>query len=526
MKKISRRDFLKSTALGLGTVLLTACGANPASPPALPAVRLTPGEAALQPPAAGTPAQLPATPTVKPRQPNAATATAKPKGKAPTSVPSLVKMDAATSLILGRPTDTSITASFIAAASTEIYYAYGVAPGAYTARTPAQTAAVGIPLVTLIDKLQPDTRYFYRAVTGDVPGAEHSFHTQRAPGSSFCFTVDADPHNRDPNFNGELYIKTLNNARSDQPDFHINLGDTFMTEKIAPQTLAEAESTFTDLRPTFGIIAADAPLFLVNGNHEGELGWLLHGKDKNLPLWSTQLRQKYYPNPKPGGFYTGSSIADPTLGSPRDSYYAWTWGDAQLIVLDPFWYTTQKPQTNDLNTNWNWTLGREQYNWLKTALETSRSKFKFVFAHHLVGGGQDARGGIEFARFFEWGGGNANGSAGFDAHRPGWGKPIHQLLVEHNVSMVLHGHDHIFVKQDLDGIVYLEVPQPSIVVGNGARLAADYGYLAGDVLSSSGYVRVSLSPEHAVVEYLRACLPQDEKSGLQNGQVDDRFEIG
>jgi hypothetical protein len=29
-------------------------------------------------------------------------------------------------------------------------------------------------------------------------------------------------------------------------------------------------------------------LFLVNGNHEGELGWLLKGKDKDLPVWSAQ----------------------------------------------------------------------------------------------------------------------------------------------------------------------------------------------------------------------------------------------
>jgi hypothetical protein len=39
--------------------------------------------------------------------------------------------------------------------------------------------------------------------------------------------------------------------------------------------------------------------------------------------------------------------------------------------------------------------------------------------------------------------------------------PIHQLLVRNKVAAVFHGHDHLFAKQDLDGIVYQEVPQPS-----------------------------------------------------------------
>ncbi len=150
---------------------------------------------------------------------------------------------------------------------------------------------------------------------------EHTFQTARAPGSPFTFTIDADPHNRDPNFNGELYAITLSNALADHPDFHINLGDTFMTEKVQARTYAEAESTFTDMRPYFGLLNADAPLFLVNGNHEGELGWLLKGTD-NLAVWSTQLRQLYYPNPTPNGFYTGGSTPDAALGRARNGYYA------------------------------------------------------------------------------------------------------------------------------------------------------------------------------------------------------------
>jgi hypothetical protein len=79
------------------------------------------------------------------------------------------------------------------------------------------------------------------------------------------------------------------------------------------------------------------------------------------------------------------------------------------------------------------------------------------------------------------------------------------LLVQNKVSAVFHGHDHFYAKQDLDGIVYQEVPQPGYV-GNGKppRSAAEYGYGNGTILGSSGHLRISISPEKATVEYLRS----------------------
>jgi hypothetical protein len=423
-------------------------------------------------------------------------------------------------IILGRPTDNAISASLLASTNQQIVLTYSTQSGNYTHQSNPVSLLANIPQTIEITGLAPNTTYYYNILANGTHSSEHSFHTQRAPGTTFTFTIDADPHNRDPRFNGELYTTTLTNAVDDHPDFHINLGDTFMTEKARPHSYAEAESTFTDMRPYFGILGRDVPLFLVNGNHEGELGWLLKGKDKDLPIWSVQLRQLYYPNPTPDGFYTGSTAADPYVGV-RDSYYAWKWGDALLVVLDPFWYTSPKPRPDDLNNNWGWTLGKEQYNWLKATLETSDAKYKFIFIHHLVGGmDKDARGGIEAVSYFEWGGRNTDGSDGFEEQRPGWGKPIHQLLVENQVSAVFHGHDHVFVKQDLDGIVYQEVPQPSYAEYNNTRIAADYGYTHGDVLGSSGHLRVTVTPNQVTVEYVRAYLPQDERNDQQNGQVD------
>lgn len=429
-------------------------------------------------------------------------------------------------ITLGRPTSTSVTASLYATASRQVAVAYGAQPGNYTRQTPSITLEAGVPYQIEISELEPNSTCYYQVILDGVNAGEHSFHTQRAPGESFTFTIDADPHNRDPRFDGVLYETTLNNVLNDHPDFHIDLGDTFMTEKLKPQSYADVESSFKDMRPYFGVIGADTPLFLVNGNHEGEIGWLrTRGTLRDLPAWSAKLRQLYYPGPVPGDFYSGSASMDEALGVTRDGYYAWGWGDALFVVLDPFWYTIDKPRPGDLNQNWNWTLGKEQYDWLSSTLEGSEAQYKFVFIHHLVGGDQDARGGVEFAGLFEWGGINADGTYGFDEQRPGWNRPIHQVLVDNQVSAVFHGHDHVYVQQELDGIIYQEVPQPSISDYKNTSIASDYGYLEGKVLASSGHLRVSVGPEQARVEYVRAYLPQDEKTGQQNGQVDASYHI-
>lgn len=427
------------------------------------------------------------------------------------------------SIVLGRPTDRSITASLLAAAALDAYLEYGMTPGVYTAQTAAINLAAGQPVEAVMAGLQPDAAYVYRvryrrpgemAFTAD---AERTFHTQRPPGSNFTFTLDADPHNRDPNFNATVYSVTLRSVLADRPDFHLDLGDTFMAEKLAPTSYAQVEPTYREMRPFFGLLADAAPLFLVSGNHDGELGWLLNGSADNLAVWATRARQAFYPNPTPGDFYSGSMATEPQIGV-RDGYYAWTWGDALFVVLDPYWYSIEKPRS--VADNWELTLGETQYWWLKQTLETSDARFKFVFAHNLVGGlDQHMRGGIEAADKFEWGGRNADGSWGFADQRPGWPAPIHQLLVENGVTIFFHGHDHLFVKQELDGVVYQEVPQPSYASYDKTDSAAEYGYTHGDILGCCGYLRVGVSPTAVKVEYVRSYLPAHENAQRWSGQV-------
>ncbi len=292
--------------------------------------------------------------------------------------------------------------------------------------------------------------------------------------SQFIFTVTADSH-LDEHTDLALYQQTLKNAAADKPVFHIDLGDTFMSEKHESREAAAKQ--YADQRRYFDLLRC--PVYLVIGNHDGEGGRYLDGTTNNLAMWSRSMRLRYFPNP---------------LAKDGRNYYAWQHGNALFVVLDPYWFTPRQRRAGD---NWTRTLGREQYDWLKKTLETSTARFKFVFIHQLVGGLERAgRGGVEAAGLFEWGGKE------FKQKRPGWPMPIHQLLVSNKVNIVFHGHDHLYAKQDLDGIVYQEVPQPGDPKGS-TRSAAEYGYKSGVILGGSGHLRVRVSTSQAAVEYVR-----------------------
>ena len=101
--------------------------------------------------------------------------------------------------------------------------------------------------------------------------------------------------------------------------------------------------------------------------------------------------------------------------------------------------------------------------------------------------------------------------------------PIHALLVKHGVSVVFHGHDHLYAREELDGMVYQEVPQPGHPNG-GTRSAGDYGY-TGQVRGSSGYLRVAVGPTEAEVEYVRTAVRGVTREMVNNGEVDHRYVL-
>ena len=386
----------------------------------------------------------------------------------------------------------------------------------------------GEPVEERLAGLAPGRHHRYRLLWR-TPGtseptvaAEGGFTTARPRGNSFTFTIQADPH-LDYGIDPPTYEKSLRNAVAARTDFHIDLGDTFMTDKYLDYR--KAGPHYLAQRYYLGIVGRTAPVFLVLGNHDGEQRG--RGGDDAMAVWSNRMRKTYFPNPIPDGFYTGSATPHPEAGL-LQNYYAWEWGDALFIVLDPFWYSTRARGgwRDGPVDNWSRTLGREQYDWLARTLAGSRAAHRFVFIHHLAGGETpEGRGGAEASRFFEWGGRDIDGRDRFAQRRPGWPMPVHALLVQHHVTAVFHGHDHIYAQQERDGVVYQLVPQPGHSRTDNVRSAADYGYRSGVIAGASGILRVHVEPERVQVEYVRAYPDAQESAARRSGMVTHRYEL-
>lgn len=387
--------------------------------------------------------------------------------------------------IVGRPTDHSATVNFAALVGMEVFVEYG--PEGLSQSTPPQLVPADTPCDIQLDGLPADTRCEYRLRYRRAgspeefrTGPTHSFRTQRAPGSSFVFAVQADSHiwesraKADPDDDEmKLYVRTIDNATADGPDLHFSMGDYSLTEYSQDQQ--HALDRYVVQRPFLDRMLHSVPFYLVIGNHEGELGYY-HVQGDPMPTWAETARLANVPNPYPDGFYSGCPDAAQNGADLRESYYSWEWGDALFVVLAPYWYTLERPFHNQvpaMGGGWAWTLGQQQYDWLHQTLQDSERRWKIVLLHHLVGGidhGNSAygRGGIETAKHavagnpsFEWGGENDAGFSEFAARRPGFDHgPIHDMLLEGGVSVVITGHDHFYAHQELDGIVYLTVPQP------------------------------------------------------------------
>ena len=446
-------------------------------------------------------------------------------------------------VVLVRPTSNSITLSIDLAKAAEATVEYWTerAPRKLQSK-PVAIAADGVGTIELTE-LQPASEYLYRVGLkrdGDKApawGETARFQLPRPSGSSFTFDIQADSH-LDANMDPKVSEQTLRNVRADKPDFFVDLGDTFMTDKRG-QDYERALPQYDAQRYYFGIACDTAPLFMVLGNHDGEKGDENGAQGRGMGEWSYKQRTARFPAPViDGKMFTGATAMKDGHGA---NYYAFEWGDALCVVLDPFWFATERmrgggggggagggPDVKQLepqDASWSRTLGRAQYDWLADTLAKSKAKRKFVFIHHLVGGigGPAARGGVESAPFFEWGGENADGSDGFAEHRPSWPMPIHQLLVKHRVSAVFHGHDHLYVHSSKDGVVYQCVPQPGNAAG-GTRSAEEYGYASGTILGSPGYLRVKVDADGAAkIQFVRSAL--DGNTRDKNGTVIDSYEI-
>ena len=453
-------------------------------------------------------------------------------------------------VVLGRATDKAITVSLLAKVASEAYLEFGPAPGKYARKTAVAALVAGQPTELVLDELKPNTEYFYRLQSRKPGGTfaarpECRFATQRAPGSTFSFTLQGDSH---PERMGkvshpELYARTLQLAAASKPDFHICIGDDFSVDHVRTVSNEALAAPYLLQRPFLGLIGQTAPVFLMNGNHEQASLYNYSQKDvrREVAVGVQLARNKFYPTPSAGTFYSGDPTPWKDIGELK-SYTAWTWGDALFVILDNYWHSPALVDTGyageDANAKpgagggkgdkghdrdwWNISLGDAQYKWFKKTLETSKAKHKFVFAHHVMGTG---RGGVDQADLYEWGGQGGRGGKGegsFMQKRPGWDAPVHALMVKHKVSVFFQGHDHLYCKQEKDGVVYQELPMPSDYTYEALN---EERYAGGTKLGNSGYVNVTVSPTEVKVEYVRTYLAKDVTADRKSGAVAHTYTV-
>jgi len=447
------------------------------------------------------------------------------------------------SLVLGRVSDQSVTVNSLAQETIEGFFEYGTSAGNYVIKTGLLTFAANQPVETVLVNLQPNTQYYYRlqfrrpGETNFIARPECRFHTQRTPGSTFTFAIQGDSHPERPQMSEpNLYARTLLNAAADRPDFYICMGDDFSVAPVQEVNFDSVAERYTLQRPFLGLVAQSAPVFLLNGNHEQASLFNYNQADERhaVAVHAQNARNQFYPTPAPDRFYSGDTETLPAVGLRKD-YCAWNWGDALFVMLDNYWHSPVQVDSGfheeELGGGkgghaggkqrdwWGLTLGDAQYHWFRRTLETSRAKYKFVFAHHVMGSG---RGGVDECELYEWGGQNKRGDWEFAERRPGWELPVHQLMAKHGVTIFFQGHDHLYALQQRDGVIYQEVPMP-----------ADQGYFAynedryqsGLKLPNSGHLRVTVSPDKVKVDYVRCYLPQDETAQHKTGDIAHSYTV-
>ncbi|HNO80177.1 MAG TPA: metallophosphoesterase [Phycisphaerae bacterium] len=376
-----------------------------------------------------------------------------------------------------------------------------------------------------------------------------SFKTCRQKGESFQAALFADSHfysvrNRAQSL-GNIQ-KCMNAVQKARPDFCVFLGDEAGVQYVTDektQDQALARERWLNWREYIGPLLSEVPSFLVLGNHEGEAGFYRdqdRARKVFLQRWGTIERKRHYLNPLPSTYAEGGENqnwkgnqksgatggADEGNCSPFQNYFAWTWGDALFVVLDVHRYTNPGKSTPAVPEEW--TLGRTQLKWLEQVLKNSDARWKFVIAHHVVGGSRwDLNCKVEKS-------GYAYGRGGARYARVGEQAKVTDLMKRYGSRFFVYGHDHIFAHQEAEGIHFVCCGRPTKVPGGWVQeegFIEAYGDFRArdphDFYLDVGYTKLTVSPSEVVFEYIKTGMDPEgnENTAAKVGDVVHRVVV-
>jgi hypothetical protein len=425
---------------------------------------------------------------------------------------------------LSHPHPNGVELSLIPAEKAEVFVEYGPLDGDWSWKTPEQHVAAEATAVFALNGLEPGERYRYRVRSRPATDdgafgtrAEHTFLTLRAPGDRVRFAFSTDSHVYlgwalaecgDEKSEFTRFERTLENIGESQLDFLILGGDEVQPHCVrcpactvdgessgqdTVETGREAELRYRVMRRAYEPLARTVPIFQVLGNHDGEAGFGSPdgrcGHRSDTAVLSRRARLAHFPSPADEG------------------YFAFESGDALFVILDVMRFTTVYPRRAE-----DWTLGEEQLRWLEQTLSRSDRHWKFLFAHHLVGGS-------DLALCYSYGRGSIRSTEDRTAAGRFRGEQarIHELMLRHGARVFFSGHDHVFAAGEKDGVLYVVGGQAS-----GPRMpfwtadptfneAYDFNEDGNpDYLTDKGFVRVTVEgPHRTQIEYVKTD-PEDE----------------
>ena len=427
------------------------------------------------------------------------------------------------------------------------------------------------PLELPLGDLSPNRRYHYLVEysVGDEPqrwtplDELGELTTQRTAGEAFDFCVIADAHwgHRDFEFDpqtawGRNGLACIERILADRPfDFCVELGDAAFPVRARSQE--DAFRFYEGYRRMMSPIMRTQPVFVALGNHEHEAGFYQRGDGgpqsfgflgnglapgQHQQRWATEARLRFVPNPRgdtypeggegaPGydsspDWGAGSAPWNDGPGEPLQNFYAFTWGDALFVVLDPFRYTLPG-SFRSTGSPTEWSLGPTQMRFMEQTLAASQARWKFVICHHQVGGGLiDVPG----RRIDEWRGRAYGRGSAVEAGRPGTEQArIHELMRRHGVRFFLYGHDHAFCHSVRDDVHYLLCGRPTWLnpwyaeagmlasYGNALVQGRNRGWVES-LYTVLGYTRFRVTPESVTMEWVRTGYSTTPNVPLSDGE--------
>ena len=174
--------------------------------------------------------------------------------------------------LLGSPEANQISIKVLPDLNITMYYQYGTSSGSYPNSTSQVSATGGTPITVTLTGLTANTHYYYRMQYSTDSGStwtarpEHSFWTQRAPGSTFVFDITTDLHVNIVLGNATTWTQTMNDVATDNPDFQLTLA--IPLRWIVSPSQSTADSNYSYQYQFFNLASANTPLFISTGNHE------------------------------------------------------------------------------------------------------------------------------------------------------------------------------------------------------------------------------------------------------------------